>query len=612
MANIVIYGSEISGLCAAFKLSGNLRNDDHEKHGHHNIYIIVTNPSKKLGGLATMGALNGWDVYIPNGSRYNDYIQKGTFRYLYNKYHHNFKTLMAGETDYGIADDMKPMADELEDIINRSSSEYVNIEIIRAMDLTDVEYAEETGNIKNINRIYLRSIYKADNGYIKWGKKTKYIDADYFIDASDDGKLTSFVTPVTVGRYDWPESYNGNSLLDNCEQNSEIPVARQQAATLYFRILESPTEDNPGFENDDLPWNNPEIDGVTFVPTNKAYEFDTNTEWYDKTNFYLKGYNCARNSHSRDIKEYWVNTNLIFDVDGRAHYRDIITPFFPKHMLSDSWIRDKAWVYAKNYISGKLPHEMMGGEVPSKLPPKFIDGLYGFKRMKNCQLVSENETDPEKIVVAEQLYIRESVHLPSNPNSIGNGTEMSNYAIKRDHTLKAGVGDLYNDGADKDNYNTRIGLGCYATDIHPYKKSDLLEKTADGFVYHNGKDSYKYMRPDVTTEIDAFLRNPVYLPYEAIHTDKVSNLLVVGNAISCCSFSWGEIRVLSNLCVFGDAAGIILAYCIRNDKNLTEINKKDPISNEYLHMNNIHDALKSNDSATWWSNNVLIDKSPIN
>lgn len=44
-------------------------------------------------------------------------------------------------------------------------------------------------------------------------------------------------------------------------------------------------------------------------------------------------------------------------------------------------------------------------------------------------------------------------------------------------------------------------------------------------------------------------------------TDYVANLLSPGYGASVCSYSWGEMRVISNLSVLGDAAGIAAAYC---------------------------------------------------
>ena len=76
-------------------------------------------------------------------------------------------------------------------------------------------------------------------------------------------------------------------------------------------------------------------------------------------------------------------------------------------------------------------------------------------------------------------------------------------------------------------------------------------------------DGYRKMRPDLNIQDNA-PTNPVYLPYEALITTYVSNLLLPGYAANVSSFAWGEIRVLPNLCVLGDAAGVAAGYCVNN------------------------------------------------
>ena len=45
----------------------------------------------------------------------------------------------------------------------------------------------------------------------------------------------------------------------------------------------------------------------------------------------------------------------------------------------------------------------------------------------------------------------------------------------------------------------------------------------------------------------------------------VGNLILCGYAAGVSSYAWGEIRVLPNLAVLGDAAGVTAAYCVNND-----------------------------------------------
>ncbi len=107
-------------------------------------------------------------------------------------------------------------------------------------------------------------------------------------------------------------------------------------------------------------------------------------------------------------------------------------------------------------------------------------------------------------------------------------------------------------GSDRDLYPSRIGLGYYLMDINAYRPDDLQ---------HEGKYVWpvtEWLRPD-------WLRSggepscPVYLPYAILTSPDVDNLLLPGYAASCSSFAWAELRVLPNLAVLGDAAGIAAA-----------------------------------------------------
>ena len=63
----------------------------------------------------------------------------------------------------------------------------------------------------------------------------------------------------------------------------------------------------------------------------------------------------------------------------------------------------------------------------------------------------------------------------------------------------------------------------------------------------------------------------VYIPFETIYTERAANLLVPGNAASVGSFPWGEMRVLPNQCVWGDAAGIAFALCVEENCTLEDL-----------------------------------------
>lgn len=657
MANIVIYGAEISGICAAIKARGNLLADNQE----HNIKIIVTNPSGKLGGLATRGGLNCWDVFnsplleydrteYNNGYDSAKCCQKGTFGYLFKTHLQSYRSDMKSTAP--ISGDMESMDEILLDYLPASTAGYnnnkVDIEIIPAMDIVDIDFTavtdENNETFKTINKLYLRSVYRSEDGYIRWGRKTRVVEGDYFIDASDDGKLTSALTAVTVGRYDWPES-----TLENCEKTN-IPVARQQAATLYFQVENMRgkfiTEEIDGIKKYKfIPWgDNKEVRNLikgSDNSDNAVYTYNKNHRNND-TPFLIKKYNLAKNSHLTTEGVYWANTFLIFNVDGRAHYRDFTTKFYPKYMLSDSIMRDEAWVKARNEIG----------------TAEFLTGLRGFSGFEQCNIVTDNGYP----VVAEQLYIRESVHLPLDATKIDNDTEADiitdgvipgNYAVMRNHTLmkyQNGVTDLtdIDEYPDSDNKNSRIGLVSYNADIHPYIKGDVISPiSGDSYTFLDMDESANLMRPDLTLSGDEYYIKRYafkdeynndgvlvvqantqlnsrdvhgsampasYLPYEAILVNNVENLLVAGNAMSVCSFSWGEVRVLPNLCVAGDAAGIAIAYAIRNNVSLKQINNPtDLVRLRKILAHRTENPVLFDDGTTeqWWTNDVIVDKTDV-
>ena len=55
---------------------------------------------------------------------------------------------------------------------------------------------------------------------------------------------------------------------------------------------------------------------------------------------------------------------------------------------------------------------------------------------------------------------------------------------------------------------------------------------------------------------------PTYIPYSALTTQYVPNMLIPGYAVNASSFAWSEMRVFPNLCVLGDAAGIAAVTCL--------------------------------------------------
>ena len=55
----------------------------------------------------------------------------------------------------------------------------------------------------------------------------------------------------------------------------------------------------------------------------------------------------------------------------------------------------------------------------------------------------------------------------------------------------------------------------------------------------------------------------------------IFNLLLPGYVAGVASFAWGEIKVLPNLCVLGDAAGIAAAYYVNSGRHPLYLNSSD-------------------------------------
>ena len=603
MKRIVIYGAEMSGVCAAYQAASYFDNNNLSPN-NYKISLIIPYPNKKLGGVGTIGGLNAWDALGPgckdsnNNYYYNGYVQGGTFEFLlYNKgndWNHNatypdkgkwYKTTM----DY--SSDTSNNNIDMGDYLTNRALDNPYIELLPQMDIVDVYY-ESNSTGKTVKGLYLRNIKRDPNGdgYIRWGRTTKYIPGDIFIDASDDGKLTSFLTPVTTGRYDWPASVridnNFTEILDDCEINlhaiNPYYVGRQECATLYFLMegLANCNEDNNNIEYSHISYGNAinEMNGSVLTindPNSDVYDFNVNQHILTSDDPYMiKTYNMGRNGTNSN--QFWVNTFIRFNVDGRAHYRDITTKFSPKAMISDNIDRDKAWVECKSIITS--------GD--------FINALKGFNIVGNS---------PTIIDIADILYIRESVHLPIGNGALTNGSENSNYAITMNDSHSAGLSygqcayNHPNQSADDHNYDTCIGLGYYLDDIHPYKKYDyIVEKSQNHYELTSAK---VIARPDIefdVTKPNGFTQCPIYIPFECIYTDKLNNVIISGNASSISSFAWGEMRLLPNMCVIGDAAGVAAAHCIIN--NIDVINKvmnPDPNDNNIKPIRRIRDFLHS-------------------
>ena len=133
------------------------------------------------------------------------------------------------------------------------------------------------------------------------------------------------------------------------------------------------------------------------------------------------------------------------------------------------------------------------------------------------------------------------------------------------------AGSYGSSGGDSQNYATRIGLNFYWSDINTYKFEDMKDDKGN-YIWRG--DVEAYVRPDLNLTKDTPI-NPVYIPYNAITSNYVANLLTPGYAACMSSFAWSECRVLPNQCVLGDAAGVAAAYAITHNKDPLRLTSAD-------------------------------------
>lgn len=361
---------------------------------------------------------------------------------------------------------------------------------------------------------------------------TETLNATVFIDASNEGRLARRVnTACTTGRFDWPAQY-----LSSGEIGGSDFVARQQACSLVIKMKNL----NPSYPNACERY--PGTDIASCIWSSSAPYEDPNglitafNEAHKSEGLLLRPTNGGRDGRYSD--EWWINTLLVFNVDGRAHYRDEAsnTPFKVTRKFG-YMTTDQAWIKAKNFVK---THKT-----------EIERALATFDGFSNASIVMDDRGDP---VVADELYIRETVHMAIDSTKRANNTN-TNYHITLKEAKDAGSGPDPS-AADYANYATRIGLAEYSCDIHPYTPEDM--KVNGRYVW--GLPSFQKMYPGAENP-----KHPVYMPYQTLITDYVANLLSPGYGASVCSYSWGEIRVISNLSVLGDAAGLAAAYCCKNN-----------------------------------------------
>lgn len=219
--------------------------------------------------------------------------------------------------------------------------------------------------------------------------------------------------------------------------------------------------------------------------------------------FQIKPMNAAEHRDG----EFWINALLFYDVDGtRAGYEE---PPMTIDGDRNPWDRWTARQQAASVIAT--------GE--------FRRAMRSFPGFEDATLPAD-ENDGERL--ADLLYLRETIHA-------GDQT----HGLSRTDVEEAGSGP--GAGADSAHYERRIGLGYYWLDNNGYVRDEAGPELGDA-------------------------PNPVYIPYETLTAPSVENLLLPGYAASVSGEAWFEIRVLPNLCVLGDAAGVAAAVAVTRNR----------------------------------------------
>lgn len=468
------------------------------------VLLIAPESRTKLGGLFTAGGQNYWDVRFWRGTP----PQAGSFARWYGD---------LGQF-YGAGEMAGRLQAELADLA---------VETLLGWDIEDPRCTSPPPRLTGLS---LRQLVNHPAGGSLWGPATLAVGAPVFVDASDDGRLARLAGALlSTGRADWPAA---------ClppDERWPFGRPRQQAATLMFQVRGV----EPG----------PYAD-MTFVASTDARGRTTLAAWGGHGTYTgslavtayndacgplghaLKPINAAQNGP--DAEEWWVNGLLLFNVDGRARERDWGTWRFPADMRPDARTCDAAW---------RLGRAIVGSRA-------FLQALRCFQGFEAVEIVRESSGLP---VVGEIVYLRESVHAMRAPRPGESGLENSNYAVTADALLRAGAG-YTGLAADDAAYSSRVGLGFYNADINAYCFSDM--RTDQGFIW----PVTSRVRPDRPGNPE----NPVYLPYAALLTPTVRNLLLAGYACGSAAMAFTALRVGPNLCVLGDAAGAAAARAVQS------------------------------------------------
>lgn len=558
--DIVIFGTGFPAVAAAAKIL----------HTEAKSTVAIVGPADgmRYGTIGTTAGQNYWDCRLQKRETDQPFLntlwQHGTFYdwfYPYRKYYNADQMAEMIRHWYMVPDSPEASG------TNPRLTEYLQ------QDITAVHMAADG---KRIESIKCRPIERNSSGVVVYTGAETTIYGTVFIDASEDGKLARLADPagVTTGRYDWNPAYL------TPEEREGDQVGRQPAATLMFKVKnvrivkpdESIYQGGDDIYRTTFDYSSDGIDGSPAAAgadgsrasyTDNAHITAFNRKYgpipgdpsLDYHGYVMKPFNAAQDGpqvgKTEEEKEWWVNGLLVFNVDGRAHERDRLANngLYP-NVKFGAKNTDEAWIEARNFLKNNKT--------------EFLDVLHRFEGFENAVFVEDENGYP---VTGASLYIRETVHMSTTNYYEENGGEGDYYQVAYWESLGAGKDST--EGQDYGNFKHRIGLVMYNPDIHPYRYEDLLDENGH-FLWFN--DDFCKMRPDLVEkgylnpDDDRLPLNPAYYPYEGLLSHNVSNLLIPGYATGCCSVSWGEVRVLSNLCVLGDAAGIAAQYCVETGK----------------------------------------------
>ncbi len=504
--DVIIYGAGFGGIAAALNAYDTIL-----ALNNRTPRILLINPQSVLGGLGTINGQNFWDWRLWQSDS-NSSPQWGN----HLKFIRGNGTSSAPQFDQFYSTD--ELANWFAAQINAKSS---GITLLQPFDVRSVVRNTSTGRITSVT---VQQLTRQNQAWLfdSTRPQTTYT-APVFIDASENGRLTrlSGIT-TTTGRQD------------------RSADRRQMVATLMFRakgVNYTQIRGLPGWGHK-VDYNGTvgfygggqEIaaavnaaPGTTLHPLG---QFNKNN-----TRYQIKAMNVAEDRASTAPapaseldRVYWFNTLLIVGVDGTCERKDGCPDTFTYSDGSTAWSSDYAFAQARAVLS----------------TPEFINAMRAFPGFANFQLVTITVGGITYPQVGESIYLRETLHTPLNPALSGT----SNYALTQDEIINAG--DRFTNGSDQANYANRIGLGFYQMDSNGYTKTNPASGNMD-------PDPNPYNREPA---------NPSYVPVDAILTSQSPNLIVAGYTANIGSWGWTMMRVLPNLTVLGDAAGVLAGYAV--------------------------------------------------